>query len=75
MANITLDGNPVNTSGNLPKAGSAAIDFNLVAKDLSTKTLADFKGSKLILNIFPSVGTGVCSAAVRTFNKEYYEQV
>ena len=69
MANITLDGNPVNTSGSLPKIGSAAIDFNLVAKDLSTKTLADFKGSRLILNIFPSVGTGICSASVRAFHK------
>ena len=38
MANITLDGNPVNTSGSLPKIGSSAIDFNLVAKDLTTKT-------------------------------------
>ncbi|MCL4116700.1 UNVERIFIED_CONTAM: hypothetical protein GTU68_028729 [Idotea baltica] len=70
MANITLGGNPVETSGNLPKIGSTAADFKLVAVDLSTKTLMDFKGSRLILNIFPSVGTGVCASSVRAFNKE-----
>jgi len=70
MANITLGGNPVFTSGSLPEIGSIIEDFKLVAVDLSTKTLEDFKGSKLILNIFPSVNTGVCSASVRTFNKE-----
>ena len=69
MANITLGGNPVFTSGNIPEIGSKILDFKLVAIDLSTKTLADFKGSKLILNIFPSVGTGVCSASVRAFNR------
>jgi thiol peroxidase len=70
MANITIGGNPVITSGSLPKIGASAADFKLVAIDLSTKTLEDFKGSKLILNIFPSVGTGVCAASVRAFNKE-----
>ena len=69
MANITLGGHPVETSGNLPEIGSTAIDFKLVAIDLSTKTLNDFKGSNLILNIFPSVNTGVCATSVRTFNK------
>lgn len=69
MSKITLGGNPVMTSGNLPKIGSKLIDFKLVAKDLSTKTLKDFKGSNLVLNIFPSVNTGVCSASVRAFNK------
>lgn len=70
MANITLGGNPVQTVGNLPEIGSKATDFQLVAVDLSTKTLKDFEGNNLILNIFPSVNTGICSASVRTFNKE-----
>ena len=68
MANITLGGNPVETSGNLPEIGSKAVDFNLVGIDLSNKTLSDFKDTNLVLNIFPSVDTGVCSAAVRAFN-------
>ena len=70
MANITLGGNPIQTSGELPKVGSKAPDFKLTAIDLSTKTMADFSGHHLILNIFPSVNTGVCSSSVRAFNKE-----
>lgn len=69
MSNITLGGNPVETSGELPKIGSTAPNFKLVAIDLSTKTMNDFSGSNLVLNIFPSVDTGVCSASVRSFNK------
>ncbi|MCC7332887.1 MAG: thiol peroxidase [Flavobacteriales bacterium] len=70
MAKITLKGNEINTSGNLPNIGSLAIDFNLTATDLTTKTLADFKGKKLVFNIFPSIDTGTCAASVRNFNKE-----
>jgi thiol peroxidase len=73
MADITLGGNPVKTSGELPAIGSQLSDFQLVATDLSTKTLNDFTGSKLVLNIFPSVNTGVCSASVRQFNTEASE--
>ncbi|SEQ96888.1 thiol peroxidase (atypical 2-Cys peroxiredoxin) [Hyunsoonleella jejuensis] len=73
MANITLGGTPVKTSGELPSVGSQISDFELVAIDLSTKTLADFKGKKLVLNIFPSVNTGVCAASVRQFNTEASE--
>ena len=62
MATIALGGNPVKTSGELPKVGSKALDFKLVKGDLSRVTLTDFAGSKLVLNIFPSVETGVCSA-------------
>ena len=70
MAQITLDGNPVTTSGDLPPVGSQLLDFELVAVDLKTKKLKDFGKSNLVFNIFPSVNTGVCSASVRTFNKE-----
>ena len=69
MATIALGGNPVKTSGELPKVGSKALDFKLVKGDLSRATLTDFAGSKLVLNIFPSVETGVCSASVRKFNE------
>ncbi|WP_033960448.1 thiol peroxidase [Psychroserpens jangbogonensis] len=73
MATITLGGNPVYTTGTLPEINSKAIDFKLVATDLSTKTMKDFEGYKLILNIFPSVNTGVCSNSVRAFNKKASE--
>lgn len=68
MASITLGGNPVNTSGELPKVGSKLADFKLVKNDLSVATLADFAGSRLVLNIFPSIDTGTCATSVRTFN-------
>ena len=68
MASITLGGNPIQTSGELPKVGSQAPDFKLVKNDLSIATLADFKGSKLVLNIFPSIDTGTCATSVRSFN-------
>jgi thiol peroxidase len=69
MTTITLKGNPINTTGNLPSIGSSAKDFKLTATDLSTKTLADFKGKNLILNISPSIDTSTCATSVRVFNK------
>ncbi len=69
MANITLKGTPVHTIGNLPAKGCQAPDFKLTATDLNNKTLVDFKGSKLVLNIFPSLDTPTCAASVRRFNQ------
>ena len=69
MANITLKGNPVTTSGELPAIGTQAKSFDLVGVNLVSKSLTDFAGSKLILNIFPSIDTGTCAASVRNFNK------
>ena len=73
MATITLKGNPVNTSGELPKIGSKAPDFQLVASDLSTKSLSDYAGKKLVLNVFPSIDTDTCAQSVRRFNTEAAE--
>jgi thiol peroxidase len=70
MANITLGGNPIHTSGELPTVGSKSPDFSLVQNDLSTTSLSDFSGSKLVLNIFPSIDTGTCATSVRTFNQK-----
>lgn len=70
MATVTLKGTPFTTAGSLPATGDKAPDFTLTAVDLSTKTLSDFLGSKLVLNIFPSIDTGVCAASVRKFNEE-----
>jgi thiol peroxidase len=70
MAKIKLDGHPAETNGNLPPVGDKVKNSTLVKSDLSRTTLEAFKGNKLLLNIFPSVGTGVCAASVRRFNKE-----
>lgn len=69
MASITLGGNPIHTSGELPKVGSKITDFKLIKTDLSVASLSDFAGKKLVLNIFPSVDTGTCAASVRKFNE------
>ncbi len=70
MATITLGGNPIHTSGELPKKGSKAPDFQLVKTDLAVVSLSDFAGSRLVLNIFPSIDTGVCATSVRIFNQK-----
>jgi len=70
MANITLEGNPIQTSGDLPSVGSQAPDFKLVKTDLSEVSLSDLSGKKVLLNIFPSIDTDVCAASVRRFNEE-----
>lgn len=69
MATITMKGNPVETVGNLPAVGSNAPAFSLTAADLSDKTLADFAGKRVLLNIFPSIDTPTCATSVRTFNE------
>jgi thiol peroxidase len=70
MAVITLGGNPINTNGELPQKGTKAIDFQLVNIDLSETTLQNFLGTKLVLNIFPSIDTGICATSVRKFNEK-----
>ncbi len=70
MAKITFKGSPVETAGDLPRVGAEAPEFSLVKTDLSEVSLADYKGKKVVLNIFPSVDTGVCAASVRKFNAE-----
>ena len=69
MTKITLKGNPIKTSGELPQIGKKAPGFKLVKNDLSIAKLKDFKGSKLLLNITPSLDTGVCAASLRKFNE------
>lgn len=69
MATVTLKGNTIHTLGSLPKVGEQAPNFRLAKTDLSNATLEDYKGQKLILNIFHSLDTGTCAASVREFNK------
>ncbi|WP_262148168.1 thiol peroxidase [Chryseobacterium foetidum] len=70
MSTITFKGNPINTIGNLPEVGNQAQEFTMVAGDLSEKHLADYTGKRVVLNIFPSIDTGICAASARKFNEE-----
>jgi thiol peroxidase len=69
MGKVTFKGGEVSTSGELPAVGTQAPDFKLVGGSLNEVSLADFKGKRIVLNIFPSIDTGVCASSVRNFNK------
>jgi thiol peroxidase len=69
MAKITLKGNQIKTVGKLPKVGKKAPKFKLVKTDLSTARLKDFLGKKVLINITPSIDTGICAASLRKFNE------
>jgi thiol peroxidase len=69
MADITHRGNPVHTIGDLPRVGSTAPDFKLTDANLNDVSLADFKGKKKLLNIFPSIDTPTCALSTRKFNE------
>ncbi len=68
MAEVTLKGNKIHTNGQLPKVGAKAPDFRLTTKDLKDVSLADFKGKKKLISIFPSIDTGVCAMSTKKFN-------
>lgn len=70
MATIKFKGNPVKTSGELPKVGAKAPAFKLTKADLSETTLGDYAGKKVILNIVPSLDTGICQMSMKRFNQE-----
>ncbi len=69
MSTTRFHGEPANTVGELPAVGSAAPAFSLTAADLSDLTSESLAGKRVVLNIFPSIDTGVCAASVREFNK------
>lgn len=70
MAETKFQGNPVKINGDLPTEGTKAPEFTLTGTDLSDISASDFAGKKIVLNIFPSVDTGVCAQSVRTFNQK-----
>ena len=70
MSTVTLAGNPINIGGHFPAAGSQAADFSLTTGELGSAGNASYAGKRKILNIFPSVDTGVCAASVRRFNQD-----
>ena len=73
MSQITFKHKPVTTYGRLPEIGEKAPHFELIKTDLSTATLNDFKGKRVVMNIFPSIDTGVCATSVRNFNERATE--
>jgi thioredoxin-dependent peroxiredoxin len=73
MAQVTLRGNPIHTSGELPKVGGAAPSYTLTKADLSDVSGKAFSGKRVVLNIFPSIDTPTCATSVRTFNKRASE--
>jgi thiol peroxidase len=69
MGTVTLGGNPISISGDLPAVGTKAPDFTLTGGDLADVPLSKYAGKKVILNVFPSIDTAVCAASVRKFNE------
>jgi thiol peroxidase len=69
MATVKFKGSDVQTNGKLPAVGTQAPDFILVGSSLQEIHLSDYKGKRVLLNIFPSLDTGTCAASVRKFNK------
>lgn len=70
MSSVTFQDNPIAVSGKFPTTGQSAPDFTLTGADLADIRLSDYAGKKLLLNIFPSIDTGVCAASVRKFNEK-----
>ncbi len=70
MATVTLHGDPIHTSGDLPPVGAVAPDFRLIDTGLAEPSLADFRGRRKVLNIVGSLDTPVCAAQARRFDAE-----
>ncbi|MDO5498187.1 MAG: thiol peroxidase [Propionibacteriaceae bacterium] len=69
MATTAFKGNPVQTVGDLPSQGTPAPDFSVTGADLAEIQLSELSGQRVVLNIFPSIDTGVCATSVRKFNE------
>jgi len=70
MATVTLGGNPINTSGNLPSVGDNAPGFELVNGKLDNVSLQDFANKRKVLSIVPSLDTPTCAVSTRIFNEK-----
>lgn len=70
MSKVTLAGNPIEVVGAFPQQGDVVADFTLVNSDLEDVSLSDFDGKRKVLNIFPSIDTGICAKSVRVFNEK-----
>ena len=69
MATITLQGNQINTNGELPKIGDNAPDFVLVNSDMEDVSLSTYQGKKKLLSIVPSLDTPVCAISTKKFDQ------
>ncbi len=69
MANLMINGNPIHTNGELPQIGAQAPDFLLIDRDLTEKSLRDFRGKRKLISFVPSLDTGVCSLSTKKFNE------
>lgn len=73
MSKVTLQGNPIEINGRFPQAGEVVADFTLVNNGLENVSLNQFSGKRKVLNIFPSIDTGICATSVRVFNQKASE--
>jgi thiol peroxidase len=73
MSTVLFGETEAHTSGSLPEVGSKAPEFTLTDTELSDITLSSLRGKRVVLNIFPSINTGVCQSSVREFNKRASE--
>jgi thiol peroxidase len=73
MANVSLKGNPIHTSGELPKEGAHAPDFTLVDSELKDRHLREFQGKRVLLMTVPSLDTPICSLSLKKFNERIIE--
>jgi thiol peroxidase len=67
MTETALGGTPATLVGDLPAVGSTAPEFTLVGADMAE--VQRDASQRTVLNIFPSVDTGICAASVRRFNE------
>ncbi len=73
MSTVLFGETEAHTSGSLPEVGTKAPEFTLTDTELSDITLSSLRGKRVVLNIFPSINTGVCQSSVREFNKRASE--
>ena len=69
MTKVTMMGNPIEVKGHFPQKGEKVENVHFTNKDLADVSLGDFSGKRKVLNIFPSIDTGVCATSVRVFNQ------
>ena len=67
MATTQLGDQTVHTVGDLPAVGSTAPDFTLTDGDFAD--VSRTPGKRTVLDIFPTIATGVCQAGIKRFNE------
>ncbi|MDA3966949.1 thiol peroxidase [Helicobacter sp. WB40] len=67
---VTFKGNSVNLKGQNIEVGAKAPKVELVSGDLSLKSVGGASGKYQIINVVPSLDTGVCATQTRKFNEK-----